>query len=150
MNTKLMVCLLAAILSATAAWSQAASPEQTVAALEQKWLKSQQTNDPDLIAPDLADKFIETESDGKVIDKAEAIRESKAMKYTKAENEDVKVTVFGDAAIVTGGSNAKGTDSAGKPFDSHERWTDTWVKMPNGRWQCVATQATVAKAPPHH
>jgi ketosteroid isomerase-like protein len=57
----------------------------------------------------------------------------------------VKVTVFGDAAIATGSSKAKGTDSSGNPFNSYERWTDTWVKMPNGRWQCVATQATPIK-----
>jgi len=25
------------------------------------------------------------------------------------------------------------------------RWTDTWVKMPNGKWQCVATQASPLK-----
>jgi ketosteroid isomerase-like protein len=70
---------------------------------------------------------------------------AKAMKYTSIENEDVKVTVFGDAAIATGSSKAKGTDSSGNPFDSYERWTDTWVKMPNGRWQCIATQATPIK-----
>jgi len=27
-----------------------------------------------------------------------------------------------------------------KPFDETARWTDTWVKMPSGKWQCVADQ----------
>jgi ketosteroid isomerase-like protein len=45
----------------------------------------------------------------------------------------VKVTGFGDAAIATGGFKAKGTDASGKPPDVNERWTDTWVKMPNGK-----------------
>ena len=113
--------------------------------MEQKWLQSQKTNNPDLVAPLLADKFVDTGSDGKVIDKAGALAMAKATKYTSAEYEEVKVTVFGDTAIATGGFIGKGTDPSGKPFDTHERWTDTWVKMPNGQWQCVATQGTPVK-----
>ena len=56
-----------------------------------------------------------------------------------------KVTVFGDTAIATGGFKGKGTDAMGKPFDNNERWTDTWMKMPSGKWQCVASQATPIK-----
>ena len=145
MKRSLIWCLLVFVLAASAAWPQTGGSESTVAALEEKWLQGQKTNNVDLIAPLLADKFVETMSDGKVIDKAVAMAMAKAMKYTSIENEDVKVIVFGDAAVATGGSKAKGTDSSGKPFDSYERWTDTWVKMPNGRWQCVATQATLVK-----
>jgi ketosteroid isomerase-like protein len=67
---------------------------------------------------------------------------AKATKYVSAEYEDVKVTLFGDTAIAKGGFKGKGTDASGKPMDVHERWTDTWVKMPNGKWQCVATQGS--------
>ena len=140
-----MWCSLGLIFLAVVAWSQAGGTEQAVAALEEKWLQGQKTNNPDLIVPLLADKFVETLSDGKVIDRAVAIAMTKAMKYTSAENEDLKVTVFGDTAIATGGFKGKGTEASGKPFDNHERWTDTWVKMPNGQWQCVATQATPIK-----
>jgi ketosteroid isomerase-like protein len=52
------------------------------------------------------------------------------------------VTVFGGTAIATGGFDGKGTDASGKAFELHERWTDTWVKMPSGKWQCVASHAT--------
>jgi ketosteroid isomerase-like protein len=55
------------------------------------------------------------------------------------------VTVFGKTAIATGGFKGKGTGSDGKPFDDHSRWTDTWVKMPDGKWQCVASQDTLIK-----
>jgi ketosteroid isomerase-like protein len=27
-------------------------------------------------------------------------------------------------------------------MDSHERFTDTWVKMPDGTWQCVAKHSS--------
>ena len=145
MKRRLIRCSLVLILFASAAWAQTSGAEATVAALEEKWLQGQRTNNVDLIIPLLADKFVETMSNGKVIDKTVAMTMARAMKYTSIENEDVKVIVFGDAAVATGGSKAKGTDSSGKPFDSYERWTDTWVKMPNGRWQCVATQATEVK-----
>ena len=127
---------------ASAARSQAQTTggtEKAVAALEEQWLQSQKTNNPDLVAPLLADKFVSTGPDGKVTNKAEALANAKATKYVSAEYEDVKVTVFGDTAIATGGFKGKGTDASGKPMDVHERWTDTWVKMPNGKWQCVAT-----------
>jgi ketosteroid isomerase-like protein len=80
-----------------------------------------------------------TGSDGKVRNKAQALTEAKGRKYSSVDYEDVKVTVFGDTAIATGGYKGKGTDGAGKAFDEHERWTDTWVKMPDGKWQCVAS-----------
>ena len=56
------------------------------------------------------------------------------------------MTIFGDTAIATGGFKGKGTDAMGKPFDNNnERWTDTWMKMPSGKWQCVASHATPIK-----
>jgi ketosteroid isomerase-like protein len=58
---------------------------------------------------------------------------------------NVQVTVFGDTAIAIGGGKFKGTDSSGKPMDLHDRFTDTWVKMPDGKWQCVATHASAIK-----
>jgi ketosteroid isomerase-like protein len=30
-------------------------------------------------------------------------------------------------------------------MDVHERFTDTWVKMPDGKWQCVATHSSAIK-----
>jgi len=65
--------LIGLLLLGSAAWSQAQRPgetEKAVAALEQQWLQSQKTNNPDLVAPLLADKFVDTTIDGKVTDKA--------------------------------------------------------------------------------
>lgn len=143
MKTTLIWCSLVLLLLVSPAWSQ--TGEQTVTALEQKWLQGQKTNNPDLIAPLLADKIVDTESDGKVYDKTGLLAVTKATKFTNAEYEELKVTVFGDTAIATGVFKGKGTDPSGKPFDAHFRWTDTWVKMPNGQWQCVATQGTAVK-----
>jgi hypothetical protein len=145
MKKVFMWCLVGLLSLGSAALSQAQTvggTEKAVAALEQQWLQSQKTNNPDLVAPLLADKFVNTGSDGKVVSKAKMLADSKATKYDSIDYEDVKVTVFGDTAIATGGSKAKGTDASGKPLDEHVRWTDTWVKMPNGKWQCVASQQT--------
>jgi len=143
-----MWCLISLLSLGSAAWLQAqqiGGTEKAVAALEQQWLQSQKTNNPDLAAPLLADKIVVTMSNGKVMNKAELLADAKATKYVSAEYEDVKVTVFGDTAIATGGFKAKGTDASGKPFDTNERFTDTWVKMPNGKWQCVATHESPLK-----
>jgi ketosteroid isomerase-like protein len=139
---KSLICLAGVLVLATVAWSQ--STEKAVAALEQQWLQSQKTNNVDLLTPLLADKFINTSSDGKVTGKSETLAEYKTSKWTSAENTDVKVAVYGDAAVATGTYKGKGSDS-GKPFDVAERWTDTWIKMPSGQWQCVASQTSPIK-----
>jgi len=144
----LMWCLLGLVLVVTAAHSQAqkaGGPEKTVEALEQQWLQGQKTNNPEIVAPLLSEKIVVTEDDGKVHDKAGMLDVYKKTKWNSADYTDVKVTSFGNTAIATGSFKGKGTDEAGKPFDVNERWTDTWVKAPDGKWQCVASQATPVK-----
>jgi ketosteroid isomerase-like protein len=139
-----ILCLVALFLLGSAAWSQDGS-EKAVGALEQKWLDSQKTNNPDMVAPLLSDKFVNTGSDGKVTSKTESLASAKATKYESVAYDDLKVTAFGDAAVATGDFKAKGTDPDGKPLDVHERFTDTWVKGPKGQWQCVASHQSTVK-----
>ena len=136
---KMVICVVGLFVLATAAWSQ--STEKAIVALEQQWLQAQKTNNPDLLAPLLAEKFINTSTEGKVSNKAETLATYKNVKWQSAEIRDVKVTVFGDTAIATGSFFGKGTES-GKPLDVRERWTDTWMKMPDGKWQCIASQGS--------
>jgi len=142
-------CLLGLLSLGSVTVSQAqqttGGTEKSIAALENQWLQAQQTNNPDLAAPLMADKFVSTGSDGKVTNKVQALADAKSSKFGSAENENVEVTVFGDTAIATGLWIGKGTDEKGKAFDGHYRWTDTWVKMPNGKWQCVATQSSLVR-----
>ncbi|HXY52813.1 MAG TPA: nuclear transport factor 2 family protein [Terriglobales bacterium] len=141
-------CVLAVVVLVTATWSQAqenAATEKAVADLEQQWLKSQRTNNVELVEPLLADGFTNTSSDGKVNNRAEAIAEARATKYTSVDYIDLKVMVFGDTAIAIGNFRGKGTDPSGKPLDANERFTDTWTKMPNGKWQCVASHQSPLK-----
>jgi ketosteroid isomerase-like protein len=149
MKRSLIWCLFNSVLLVSAAGSQAndtSGTEKAVASLEQKWLQSQQTNNTDLLAPLLTDNFVQTTSQGKVTtSKAEALADAKSTKWSSAEYDDVKVIVFGDTAIAIGVFKGKGTDASGKPLDEIDRFTDTWVKMPNGKWQCVASQDSSIK-----
>jgi ketosteroid isomerase-like protein len=138
-------CLVTLFLLGTTGFAQDNGTEKAVAALEEQWLQSQKTNNPDLVVPLLADKFVNTSSEGKVSDKQKSLADAKATKYDSVDYENLKVTVFGNTAIATGDFIGKGTDSSGKPMDLHERFTDTWVKMPNGKWQCVASHESPAK-----
>lgn len=142
---KRIVLWCALVMLAATAWSQMrkdAATEKTIAGLEQQWLKGQQTNDMTLIEPLVAEGFTNTSADGKVTNRAESMVATKATKYTSAEYLDVKVMVFGSTAIAIGGFRAKGTDASGKPLDVNERWTDTWVKMASGKWECVASHVS--------
>ena len=93
---KMLVCAVGLFALATAAWSQ--STEKAVAALEGQWLQAQKTNNPDLLAPLVAEKFINTSTEGKVSNKAETLATYKNVKWASAEIKDVKVTVFGDTS----------------------------------------------------
>ena len=145
MKSVAAICLFGVLALAGTAWAQAQqggdTSEKAVAALENQWLESQKTNNPDLVAPLLADKFVSTSAEGRLQSKAEMLAATRKRKYTSVEYNDVRVTAFGNAAIATGVYKGKGTDG-GKPFDETERWTDTWVKMPGGKWLCVADHNT--------
>ena len=131
---------LAFVLMITGVAVQAATAEQEVLAAEQQWLKSQQTNNPELLVPLLADKVVETTAGGKLhVGKDSVLAAAKSNTWSSVDYTDMKVTVFGNTAIVTGAFVGKGKDAAGKPLDEHERFTDTWVKTADGKWQCVAT-----------
>jgi ketosteroid isomerase-like protein len=145
---KRIFVLCGLVLLATASWTLAqksGGADKAIADLEGQWLKGQQTNNVSLIEPILAEGFVNTSSDGKVEDRAGAIADAKATKYTSVEYVDLKVKVYGNTGVATGVFRAKGTDSAGKPLDANERFTDTWTKMASGKWQCVASHQSPIK-----
>lgn len=150
MNTSSMIwgslALVMMLSGAAAPAAPAGADEQAVTAAEQQWLKAQQTNNVELLAPLLADKVVETSDEGKVFAGKEAVlADAKSETWSSADYTDLKVTVFGHTAIATGTFVGKGKDAAGKPIDARVRFTDTWVKMAGGKWQCVATHDSPIK-----
>lgn len=138
---------LAMMLSGVPAHAAPAGPdEQAVTAAEQQWLKAQQTNHVELLAPLLAEKVVETTDEGKVFTGRDAVlADARSESWSSADYTDLKVTVFGHTAIATGTFVGKGRDSAGKPIDVRVRFTDTWLKMADGKWQCIASQDSPIK-----
>ncbi len=149
MKTTLVCCavvLLSLLVAAQTKESKmGGGTEQAVAALEQQWVDASKASNPEPLAPLLADKFVNTDAQGKEIGKAETLAHTKAAKWQTNQISDVKVTVFGNTAIATGVWVGKGSDENGKPVDTHERWTDTWMKMSNGKWQCIASHSSTIK-----
>src|SRR5215470_15456916 len=113
----LLVSSLLLVSFAQAQTKGTAATEKAVAALEQKWLEAQKAGNPDLLAPLLADKLVNTAADGKVTGKAETLAGIKSTKWSSAAYSDVKVHVYGNTAIATGGFKGKGTDASGKSVD---------------------------------
>lgn len=144
-NTKSIILgLLAGVLMLSGLAAQAGMAEEAVIAGENQILKSQQTNNVDLQAPLLADKYVSTDQDGKVIVGKEAnLADAKLTTFSSTELMDLKVTVFGDTAIATGAFASKGKYKD-KPFDDRGRFTDTWVRL-NGKWLCVASHQSLIK-----
>ena len=133
------------LMVAAQAQNMGSGTEKAIAALEQQWVDAAKANNTDALAPLLSDKFVNTDSDGKVTGKAETLANAKASKMETDQISDVKVTVFGNTAIATGNWTGKGKDEKGQAVDARERWTDTWMKMSNGKWQCVASHSSTIK-----
>jgi ketosteroid isomerase-like protein len=116
-----------------------------VASLEQQWAEAQKVGDAQAVAPLLAEGFVNTDIDGQTYGKEKLLASLKGGQWEPNGISDVKVVVFGNTAIATGVWVGKGVAGDGAKIDRRERWTDTWIKMPSGKWQCVASQQTAVK-----
>ena len=118
---------------------------QTLIGIENDWAKASKAGDGDALAPILANDFVQVDSDGSLRGKSEVMARMKGGKWTTNEVSDMKVMVHGDSAVVTGRWTGNGTNGDGKAINAKERWADTWVKMANGKWQCVASASAPMK-----
>ena len=126
--------------------AQSGNAEQALLQLERDWEQANAKNDLSLLGRILAPECVTTDSDGRVTTRAEvfARRKSGAVKYTAFTQDDYKVQVIGDTAIVTGRITMK-AERDGKDISGQERFTDTFVRR-GGQWQAVASHSSrVAK-----
>ena len=122
------------------------SVETVIVSLENQWAEAQRDGKANVVAPLLAESFINTDTDGQTYGKTKLLSNLKGGKWERNGISDVKVIVYGDTAIATGAWTGKGVDGDGTKIDRSERWTDTWVKISSDKWQCVASQQTAT----HH
>ncbi len=137
---------LASVMLATCAVALAqGGVEKTLMDLERQWVKAALASKAEALAPLLAADFVSVQSDGSMQTKTEYLAMTGKSKWQANEVSDLKVQVHGDSAVVTGVWTAKGADGTGKAFEGKERFADTWVKMPDGKWQCVASASAPMK-----
>ncbi len=127
--------------------TQAGSDEQELIKLENDWLQAFFKNDGAFADWFLADDYLGTDEHGEVKNKAQKIAEIKAGTHlsTSGVLDNIKVRVYGDAAVVTGRQIMKGLFQ-GKEYRSPYLWTDVFIKR-GGRWQCVASHRSRAIPP---
>lgn len=119
------------------------SAEQEVLKLETEWAAAALKGDSTFLERIYASDIFITHSDGTLATRAQDIATVKSGEtvYTTCVSDNMKVHVYGDAAVVIGRNTETGKEK-GKDFSRLILWTDTWVKTA-GRWQVVATQGTL-------
>jgi Domain of unknown function (DUF4440) len=124
------------------AQTQTESVEKELIKLKNDSLQAFLKNDSAFYDRFLADDYIGTDEHGNVKTKAQEIAEIKAGAHlsTSAVQDNVRVRVFGGAAVVTGRNIMKGLFQ-GKEYSSPYLWTETFIRL-GGRWQCVASHVS--------
>ena len=147
MTRMIVLAVLGGLLTiSTPLAAQSGNAEQALLQLERDWEQANAKNDSAALERILAPEFVATDSDGRLTTRAEgfARRKSGAVKYAAFTQDDYKVQVIGDTAIVTGRITMKAMRD-GKDISGQERFTDTFVRRA-GQWQAVATHSSrVAK-----
>ena len=137
------ILLWAAHLSAHAQAPHSTADETKILALENAWNQAQMHHDAKALENVVGDRFIYTDTDGSVMDKAKFLNDVKDPAYnaTLVVNDHLKVDLYDNAAVVSGTYHSKGAYRS-RPFDHRGRFTDTWI-FQNGQWQCVASHTTL-------
>jgi len=116
--------------------------EEELLKMENEFAEAIVRNDLEGIGGLVADDWIIIEPDGGIVDRKRffEVITSGALTHEMMESEDLRVRVYGDSAVVTAVTRAKGK-FMGQEFSTQERATDVFVKC-EGRWRCVLTHLT--------
>ncbi|HEY7002565.1 MAG TPA: nuclear transport factor 2 family protein [Candidatus Udaeobacter sp.] len=116
--------------------------EEELLKLEEQFTAAIVRSDPVAIERFVTDDWIIINADGGIIDKGRflGVIESGALTHELIESDEMRVRVYGDAAVVTALARSKGK-FMGHEFTTHERSTDVFVRR-DGQWRCVLTQLT--------
>jgi ketosteroid isomerase-like protein len=90
----------------------------------------------------LADDWINVGPDGSVTDKKGLLKIIKDFKFHSITDEDTRIRIFGDSAVVTGASVRVLSGPGGRPVTRKVRFTRVWVNREDG-WVVVSAQSTV-------
>ena len=144
----MMSMLIAVVLAACG--TPPAGPDSTVRLLTAQadaWDKAIVAKDAAAVAANVAPDFTQIESGGAVIGRDEFVKDllDPALRIDPYKVEDFGVRVYGDTALLTGRIRMTGS-AEGKPFSSHFRYIDVYVKR-DGAWKVVSIQITRMREP---
>jgi len=110
--------------------------------IQQQLVKAWVTHERSILERLLAPEWRVTRADGRVSTRDDVLREfdSGANRLREGKVDDILVRTFGDFAMVTGRTQARG-EYAGQAYDVTLRFTDVFVRR-NGNWRAVASHAT--------
>jgi ketosteroid isomerase-like protein len=119
-----------------------ASPQDELLKRDALWNEYRLKSDARSLAPLLADDWMLTHSDGKVQYKKDYLEQlgTGNRVNTAITNEDVRVRMYGDTAVVTGASTQSGVGD-GKPFSGSFRFTRVWI-LRGGAWVMTASHSS--------
>ena len=116
--------------------------EEELLKLEKEFAEAIVKNDLEGVERLVVDDWIIIGPDGEIVERARffEVIKSGAMTHDTMESEDFRIRIYGDSAVVTGITRAKGK-FMGQEFSTQERATDVFINR-DGRWQCVLTHLT--------
>ena len=127
--------------------SGASNTEQEVLTANRLYSEAVGKNDLDTVRRYFADDYIFIDRLGRVWTKAQQVENFKtqALVYERLTEDDIRVKVYGSAAVVTGRTDQR-LRFRGELLEGRTRYTRVFVKR-NGRWQIVAHQRTDIAVP---
>ena len=116
--------------------------EEELLKLEKEFAEAIVKNDLEGVERLVVDDWIIIGPDGEIVERARffEVIKSGAMTHDTMESEDFRIRIYGDSAVVTGITRAKGK-FMGQEFSTQERSTDVFINR-DGQWQCVLTHLT--------
>ena len=137
--------LLAELAKATVPTAQAGEKDDVEALLQlendmaQAWVQ----RDTETLVRTLADDYTLSGTGDFLIDKEEYVAglDNPEFRTTSAMVDDLRIRVYGDAAVVTGRTVYRGWSKKGEKYVHRFRFTDTFIRR-DSAWKCVATHAS--------
>jgi len=122
--------------------SMASGDEAKIRECEAKWDTAAVNNDVKTFDELLADKYISTDPQGRVQTKSQMLADLKSgnFKFISSEADEMKVFLYGDAAVVSGRWKGKYIEN-GKTYDTVERYTSTYARQ-KGQWRSTSSHGS--------
>ena len=137
--------LLVELGGATVPTAQAGEKDdvETLLQLENDMAQAWVQRDAQTLMRTLADDYTLSGTDDFLIDKDEYLAglDNPEFRTTSAMVDDLRIRVYGDAAVVTGRAVYRGWSKKGGKYVRRFRFTDAFIRR-DGAWKCVATHVS--------